>query len=99
MSRLIGAVLCGVLLSIVGCGEPPSCQQAVSHYYGAGCTFANVNTGQATTQQQAISACSTINAAVQESCRSKFESWLECIASAPPCDCTKESDALFACTG
>lgn len=90
-----------MVLGAMGCGEdPPSCQQAVTHYYGAGCTFLNVNTGQATSQLEAIGACSQINAAVSDGCRGQFEVWLECIHSVPnntQCDCTQESDALFAC--
>lgn len=91
-----------VLMALCGCGgvsdEPPSCQQAVTHYYSVGCTFIGT-TGAPTPQQDAINACQQININVPDNCRSLFDDWKFCVESAGPpgCDCTSESDALFAC--
>jgi hypothetical protein len=105
MSKLISLCVVTVMVMVAACGgdDPPSCQQAITHYYTSGCAFFNTSAGRATTEQEALSACSDINTAVPDQCRGEFESWLSCIhdtpdnASGAQCDCTQESDALFAC--
>ena len=104
MRTLIGVVAI-VLLGACEIGEaPPSCQQAVEHYYSSGCGFLNVDTGQPTSENEAIAACGEVNASVPDRCRGRFEIWLSCISDTPAeatnvmqCDCTQESDALVAC--
>jgi hypothetical protein len=101
MARTLGLI---AMVLVAACGEdPPSCQQAVTHYYQSGCTFIGTS-GTATSQQEAFSVCVQINTSVPDECRGEFEDWLECIHETPgsvttnaQCDCTQESDALFAC--
>lgn len=92
----------GVLLLAACESDPPSCQQAMTHYYGAQCTFINANTNMVLTQNEAFSTCTQVNAAVPDRCRGEFETWLECLNSVVGktdvgCDCSQEQDALFAC--
>lgn len=86
------------------CGEdPPSCQNAVTNFYDAGCMFSDAN-GNPTPLSQANAACQEANASVTDSCRGEFEDWLFCLDDirAPVSDvicrsCSEEFDALVAC--
>lgn len=75
----------------------------MTHYYGVGCTFVDLQTNQPVPLNQAILNCSGINADVPESCRDEFEDWVTCIndvANDKQCTtCSQEVDALFACAG
>lgn len=103
MTKTIGLVM--VLAMTAACEDPPSCQQAINHFYDvAVCTFVNTNTGQVTSKGEALNTCVQINAAVPDQCRGEFEDWLECLNDRPrdatenQCiSCSQESDALFAC--
>ena len=101
MNRLLGVVLSGFFCLLAsGCSEPPSCQQAMNSYYAVGCTFWNVHTNTPTPLTTASSICLDMNASTSDDCRDEFEDWLVCVdevASSSACDCTRESDAYFAC--
>lgn len=94
------------MLAATACGgdDPPSCDEAITHYYDSGCTFVNGDTGRPTTQQEARSACDEIDALVPDRCRGEFESWLSCVNSTPEeaannadCNCSSETQALVDC--
>jgi hypothetical protein len=96
-----------VLLMAVGCGEdepPPSCQQAFAHYYGAGCTYVDLTTGDPIPQGKMTADCQQLHAAAPTNCYAAFDAWLICLYSVPQgsttnaeCDCSREQMALFAC--
>ena len=102
MKKTIGIVM---VLAMTACGEdPPSCQQAVTHYYSVGCSFFDLTTNPPTpySQNEAITSCKQVNVAVPEQCRDLFDDFMFCMDSAAGqtsagCDCSQEQDALFAC--
>lgn len=94
-------LLIGVALVLGACGgDPPSCQDAITHFYGTGCTFIGTN-GTATSQLDAMNACTGINADIPERCRPEFDDWKSCLFGVDNdnqcADCSGEQDALFAC--
>lgn len=82
-------------------GDPPSCQDAMTSYYGVGCTFVNLQTNQPIPLNESILGCKEINVAVPERCRGEFDDWMFClddVATTAQCaNCTQEQDALAAC--
>lgn len=73
----------------------------MTSYYGAGCTFVNLQNNQPFTLNEAILSCKDVNSAVPERCRDLFDDYLFCldgVSSDAQCTtCTQEQDALFAC--
>jgi len=95
-----------VLLCALGCGgddPPPSCQDAMTSFYGVGCSFFNLSTNPPTpySLNESIAACQQINIDVPERCRSFFDDFKICldgVAYDSQCgDCSGEQDALFGC--
>ena len=93
-----------VAACLVGCTEEvPSCQDAVTNYYGAGCAFQNLATTPPTpyTQNEAILSCKDVNNAVPDRCQEFFDDFVSCldgVSSTAQCtSCTDEQDALFGC--
>ncbi len=97
-------------LCLVACGSdpepPPSCQQAVGHYYGSGCSFFDLSTSPPTpySELESVASCKEVNAAVPERCQAEFDDLMYCLDSTPAnastgadCDCSQEQDALFGC--
>jgi hypothetical protein len=91
-------------LAMTACGgDPPSCQQAISSFYAAGCTFRDTSTNPPTEtpESTALYTCSQINIEIPERCRPEFDDWKSClegVANDTQCtDCSQEADALFAC--
>jgi hypothetical protein len=82
-------------------GDPPSCQDAMTSYYGAGCTFVDLQTNTPYTLNESILSCKQVNSAVPDQCRDKFDDYLFCldgVANDSQCvDCAQEQDALGAC--
>jgi hypothetical protein len=97
---LVIAVMC------VACGggeDPPSCQQAMTSYYGAGCAFFGQD-GSETPQNQALQSCVEIAVDNAPGCQDEFDDWLFCldrVPGPPPtnagCDCSQEIMALITC--
>ncbi len=89
----------------VGCNEEvPSCQQAVTHYYGAGCKLVNLSTGAAYTQNEIIADCKNTIATFPARCETALEDLRFCFDSVPSpastnadCDCSQEQDAVGTC--
>jgi hypothetical protein len=96
-----------VVTLLVACGgddPPPSCQQAMTHYYDAGCLFYDLQTGQPIPVNERISFCHQVKAAAPMSCEDDVADWLFCLEGVPSpassnadCDCTQEQDALLTC--
>lgn len=96
-----------IVVGLAACGgeEAPSCQQAIDHFYGAGCTFYDTSTTPptATPQGTALNLCSQINVQIPERCRGEFDDWKFCLDSVAGgtnescASCSQEMDALFAC--
>lgn len=96
----------GILIATICCTaacaeDVPSCQTAMTSYYGAGCTFVNLTTNQPYTLNESIISCKDVNAAVPDRCQSYFDDYLICLndvsSSAQCTSCTDEQDALFGC--
>lgn len=86
--------------------KPPSCQQALDHYYAAGCTYVDETTNPPTPipEGQIVTFCQ--NAAIQapKTCQDELDTWLVCNDAVPArassnadCDCSVEYMALLRC--
>ena len=95
------------LLLVAACNSsppPPSCQQAFTHYYGAGCAYHDA-TGTVITQDMMTANCQTLVAGgLSAQCTSDLDAWLTCNDSVPSpattnaqCDCSQEQMTLLAC--
>lgn len=97
-----------ILLSLTAticcaCGgeDVPSCQQAVSHYYGAGCLLVMQN-GQPYAELDIVADCKArIAASTGDACDNALDDLRLCFGgvvspahSDVDCDCTAEQDAL-----
>ena len=85
-----------------GCEEVPSCQQAMSHYYGAQCTYVNSETGHVYSQSEFTSACREILVEIPDACQDAMDEWLICNnnvegPTVDKCDCSQEFDELLIC--
>lgn len=97
-SRLLALALCS--------DPPPSCQQALTHYYASGCSYFDITTNPPTpiAQTQEINTCQNIATAVPPQCRDELDAWLICNEHVPDhattnidCDCSAEYMALLEC--
>lgn len=93
-----------VVLAMAACGgteePPPSCQQAMSAYYGSGCSFVNLDTGQPISQQQATSDCQSEAGSTAPVCDDELDAWLTCLYNTSPaeqCDCSVEQMTYIRC--
>lgn len=95
------SVAVAVAMTACGSDEPvPSCQQAVTNFYGAGCAFINLQTNQPYTVNESIQSCKDTLVAVPDRCQSYFDDYMVCLdsATASTCaNCGDEQDALFGC--
>jgi len=91
---------------LVGCfEEPPSCQQAVTHYYDAGCKLVDLSTGVDIPSSTVLSECKALLATAPNStCESALEDLRSCWGGVTSpahnnadCDCSPEQDALLTC--
>lgn len=95
-------------VAMTACGSddpPPSCQDAITHFYAVGCKFIDTSTNPPTETPEgtALNSCSQINAVVPDNCRDLFDDWKFCLVEnaggndANCGSCSQEADALFAC--
>ncbi len=83
--------------------DVPSCQVAVTSFYGAGCAFQDLATAPPTpyTLNESILSCKEVNSAVPDRCQGYFDDYMFCldgVASTAQCTaCSDEQDALFGC--
>jgi len=98
--RIIRLVLVVFLAACGGGDDPPSCQQAFTAYYAAGCSLIVLATGQPVSQGQATSDCQSFAASASNSCQSALDDWLVCVEDSTPaknCDCSQDQMALLRC--
>lgn len=83
--------------------DAPSCQEAIGHYYSAGCSYFDTSgspIAQGTIEGQCVQAASS----APSECISKLNAWLECNDSVPDgattnaqCDCSQTFMAVVEC--
>jgi hypothetical protein len=101
-----------VLLTTVlfACGSSerpaPSCQQALAHYYAAGCTYfdGRTNPPSPIPQGQMVTFCQDAAINAPASCQDELDVWLRCDDEVPDhsttneqCDCSQEQMELLRC--
>jgi hypothetical protein len=96
------------LVLLIGCGSsdpPPSCQQAMTHFYGAGCSYFDSTTSPPTpiAQSTMINFCQTAAVNISPTCRDELDGWLACNDQVPDhatnadCDCSSSYMVLLEC--
>lgn len=105
---------CGLVLAIVlataACGSddpPPSCQQAMTHYYDSGCTLVDLSQSPPTPVpvNQVIVECNGLSSHLPSTCTDEFNAWVSCFSDVPSgsgptsaqCDCSQEQATLSRC--
>lgn len=91
-----------VLLAACGGGEDPApdCQQAVTNYYAAGCTFVDLATNEPIPAGDVIVECRQLVANAPDSCVDALDDFRRCLGRAETtadCDCSGEQEALLTC--
>lgn len=93
-----------LILGLVACGggdEAPSCQEAVSSFYAAGCVIVDLQTGQPFTEGDVILSCKQSLAAAPDQCQDELADLRSCfagVANAQQCTtCADEQDAILTC--
>jgi hypothetical protein len=112
---MVGRFTIAVVFALVGCGssggdddggddEPSSCQQAFRHFYDAGCTYMNLESGAPISEGEMVSLCQEVRIAAPPQCEAEVDSWVECIADVPStvtrdeqCDCSVEQESWLTC--
>lgn len=99
----------GVMLLVAACSggdgrSVPTCQQAVSHFYAAGCKFRDLQTGMDVPEGEVTLQCRQLVEAAPGSCVDDVENYRICLNSVPTpsttnadCDCSAEQEALLTC--
>lgn len=100
-------ILIALVVSLVaGCAEdpPPSCQQAIGHYYQAGCSYYDLNSGAPIAAATMIANCQGAAAEAPAQCQDELDEWLVCNNEVPDhsttnaqCDCSQALMSLLAC--
>lgn len=95
-----------VAMVMPACGgeEPPTCQQAVGHFYAAGCYFYDLQTNQPFSEGAIVSNCREALATAPPQCEDELADFRFCLAGVPSpvesnsdCDCSAEQEALLTC--
>lgn len=100
MKLMVVVLMVGCVESVENSGPPPpSCQQAVGHYYGAGCVFVDGTTGQVIPPGQFTADCQTEAANAPSACLDEFDDFLICInkATSTACDCSRYQMDYLTC--
>lgn len=93
-----------LILAIAGCGgsDAPSCQQAVDHFYAAGCMFSDAN--GPIPRDTFVLSCQSAASGTPANCQGELDDFLVCIDSVPTpstmdaqCDCSQTYMALQTC--
>jgi hypothetical protein len=98
-------------LGLFACGgssdkPAPTCQQAIGHYYSAGCSYfdGTVNPPAPIPQGQLVTACQDAAINAPASCQDELDTWLGCNNDVPTpsttneqCDCSVEYMMLLRC--
>ena len=98
-----------LLVLLIGCGSsdpPPSCQQAMTHFYAAGCSYFDQTTNPPTpiAQAQMINFCQNAAANGPPNSHDELDAWLVCNDHVPDhattsaqCDCSADYMMLLEC--
>lgn len=99
-------VVMGLVAACGGGGEDiPSCQQAFTHFYGAGCMYKDLNSGATIPRDTMIANCIDAASSVPSArCQAALDDFLVCNSSVPSpamndadCDCSQEYMAIAQC--
>lgn len=92
-------------LGLAACGggeDAPSCQQATTHYYEAGCAI--TLQGGEITQGEAMGLCQDLIREAPPQCEDDVADFRSCMGGVPSpasgnadCDCSVEIDAILTC--
>jgi hypothetical protein len=107
MMRILVTTLFSVV-AMIGCGSddpPPTCQEAMTHFYAAGCFYRDTSTQQDISVSMMITRCQeTLASAPTSICRARFEDWVTCNNDVPDtaktvadCDCSEALRDVSAC--
>lgn len=102
MNRMAMAIVCAMAAGGCGGGDSvPSCQEAMEHFYGAGCLFRD-SSGSEIPVNNATGICR--QALATPGCESMTGDWTSCLMSVPEhsttsaeCDCSQEQERLLTC--
>ena len=92
------------MVFLIGCGgserPAPSCFDAFNHYYAAGCTLVDLNTGQPVAQGTVIAQCQSAATSLPANCKDEFDGYLSCVNTSTPssqCNCSSDQMTLLEC--
>lgn len=97
-----------ILMLAIGCGgdPPPSCVQALTHFYAAGCRYFDqrANPPAPISQGDMITFCQTAATQIPAACHDELDGWLVCNNRVPDhaisnadCDCSSSYMLLLEC--
>lgn len=101
--------LCAFLfVALASCGTdapPPSCQEALTHYYNAGCHYIDLSTSMPIPLNTEIGNCFTaVSSGAPQRCLDKLNDWLVCndevmgpVTGDAACDCSQSLMAAVSC--
>jgi hypothetical protein len=92
------------MLFVAACtssSTPPSCADAVAHYYAVNCDFTD-GSGNVYSEMQFASVCQQAAGEAPADCIGKLDDWLSCLDSVSGgtnagCDCSTEQMTLLEC--
>jgi len=70
--------LCVVVL--VGCSDPPTCDEAIGNFYDEGCEFTDLNTGDPISEFDSSANCRGALLDTPSDCEDELDDWLSCLA-------------------
>lgn len=105
--RTTRRIVIAVALAMAACTgpEPPTCYEAVAHYYAVGCVHYDGPTGEPLSLGETVERCELLRAVVlTDACVEAVEAWIFCIDTAPSgtevgCDCERERETIRVCDG
>lgn len=104
--RTIQTIQTIAMLVLVACGgeDAPSCQQAIGHFYEAGCRLFELAGGRELPQAEAQGRCQDLLVSAPKSCLDELADLRSCwggvrspATSNADCDCSSEQDTLLTC--
>lgn len=106
MKRILWSALFSAV-AMIGCGAdepPPSCEEAITHFYSSGCYYKDTTTEQSIELGAMVARCEQLGNTAPSLCRSEFYDWLRCNNAVPDqaltdadCSCAEERSALLNC--
>ncbi len=85
-----------------GDDAPPSCFDAVSHYYNSGCYYFYLDTGDVVPSSTLVQDCRDIRLIDGSSCQGAVDDWLICLGDVPSnsttdadCNCSAPQERML----